>query len=154
MTTTKSDQMTQVDASPPTVLSTTDWHGRLRLGYFSYTQGANGSIGDDVELLRLPPGRCRVLGHLCRVTASDKAAGATLALGWATHTTAGTSVAADPDGLAAASDIASGPTTITPLAAPYRQFDSDGGVTLTATFGVVAPLAGDTVEGHVVYVQD
>lgn len=155
MATFLSTQLTNVAAKPIVRLPSRDSHGRIRVAYFDYTQAANGAINDDVQLVELPPGRVRVFSVLSHLVASDKAAGATLNVGWAAYVDPdGVAVAADPNGFFAAVDIATGPTTLTPALLPFKTFDSRDGVILTAQFLVVAPAAADTLEGYFAYVVD
>ncbi len=155
MATFKSTQVTNAEAKPIVRLAPRDWHGRARDAFFNYTQAANGAVNDVVELVQLPPGKVRLLVDQAVLTMSDKGAGALLDIGWAAFVDEdGNAVVADDNDLADNVDIATGTTTIRPNLNLFKTFDSRDGVTLTATFRVVAPVAADTLQGYFLYVVD
>ena len=153
----KSDQLTNLDASPPVIENTHNIHGRLRVAYFSHTQSGAGDANSDVEIVRLPPGKIRLLGFLSRVEHNWSVATVDMNVGWGAYTDLdGNAVAADADGLDAALDVdVAGATPIgSALNADTKVFESQDGVSIKLQ-AVAAGLAdGDTVEGYLVYVQD
>lgn len=148
---------------PPVLVSTTSWHGRLRMAYFVHDQIGTGDAGSSVALIKLPAGTVRLILPLSYIYVNWTTASATLDLGWDAYTDLnGTAVLADPDGLVDGLDVETADvfgaeelTTLAGLAATAwtRLFQSKEGVTIRATApGVIA--AGDDISGVFAYVQD
>ena len=154
----KGDQLTNLDAVPPVVENSHNIHGRLRVAYFSHTQSGAGDANSTVEIVRLPPGKIRLLGALSRIEHNWSVATVDMNVGWAAYTDLdGAAVAADPNGLDAAIDVdAAGAIAVGSAlgTADSKVFESQDGVSIELQ-AVAAGLAdGDTVEGYLVYVQD
>lgn len=157
VTTQKSTQLTNLDATPPVIEETADYAGRLRVAYFSATQSGAGDATSSVEIVRLPPGRVTLLGRLSNIEHDWTTALATMDVGWDAYTEPdGTAVAADPNGLDDGIDVdTAGETTIGSIvAAGRKQFDSQGGVSIRLTSQDVALADASTAEGYLVYVLD
>ena len=60
----ESDQIVNMDASPPSLPGSHTIHGKVRIAYFDFTQSGAGDAGSLAELVRLPPGTVRVLNPL------------------------------------------------------------------------------------------
>lgn len=153
----KSDQLTNLDASPPVIENSHNLHGRLRIAYFSHTFG-DGDAGSSVELVRLPPGKIRLLSHLSYLEAASVAASQTVDVGWDAYTDLdGTAVAADTDGILNGGDIDTTANinlaNVATLTAGMKVFESQDGISIRATM-VGAVVAAETIEGAIVYVQD
>lgn len=154
----KSDQVTNFDAVPPVKAGAHDIHGRLRVAYFKHTQSGAGDATSDIEAVRLPAGKVRILGALSNIEVSWATASATMDVGWAAYEDLnGTAVAADPNGLddGINVDTANTETAIGSLVeAKTKLFESKGGVSIMLTSQDVALADGDTAEGYIVYVVD
>jgi hypothetical protein len=109
VTTENSTQMTRIEGTPPKVVPTHDWHGRMRAARFDFTQGAAaGDVASFQRLVKLPAGKVRVhLAH-SRIAHSAFGAARTLDLGWEAYTgDDGVAVVADPNGLDDGVDVSS-----------------------------------------------
>ena len=103
----KSTQVSNAAASPAVMNPTHDWHGRLRIARFDFTQSGQGDAGSLAELVQLPAGRVRVILPLSRVAFAAMGAARTLDLGWLAYTDDdGNAVTADPNGLDDGVDVA------------------------------------------------
>lgn len=160
MATTYSTEMTAVRATPPTVLNLNQHHGKLRMAKVTYTQAANGSAGDLIQLCKLPAGRVTVHGALSNLYINLTTASMKVEIGWAAYTGLdNVAVDADPNGLDATKDVdTAGVFTIGTVAAvlavgSQKLFESRDGVvlTLTATTDVVA---SDSIVGFIAYSID
>lgn len=146
-------------ADPKVMNETNDWHGRLRQERFTFVQGAAaGDIGSTQRLVILPAGRCRVFMHLSYLHASAFGASRTLDIGWQAYTDLdGDAVAADPNGLRAAIDVAAaGSKAMTGTIGldETKQFLSRDEVKIWATVaGGTIPI-GATLSGAIIYVKD
>ncbi len=158
ITTQKGDQLTNLDASPPVIENTHNLHGRLRVAYFSHTQAGIGDAGSSVEIVRLPPGKIRVLAHLSWLEAASVGASATLDVGWdAYEDLDGVAVALDVDGILNGGDIDTtaniNMADVATVTAGTITFESKDGVSIRATF--IAAMADlETISGAIVYIQD
>jgi hypothetical protein len=160
VTTEKSDQVTNRDARPTVNNPVSDEGGRIRLAYFSFTQGAAaGDANSTVDLVYLPAGRKRILGALSNVSTSAFGSSRTLDIGHAGYTEAsdGSTVAADEDAIHSAADISSAGAF-----APLDEIGNDktfeiyskGAVLIIAKCeGGTIPVAA-TVEGYITYTLD
>lgn len=155
----KSSQLTDLDATPPKLVDTHELHGRVRISYFEFTQGAAaGDATSTVQLCDLPPGKVRLLMADARIHHSAFGASRVLDVGWDAYTdTDGNDVTADPDGLANDKDVSSaGAIDLTGVVGTHetKLFDSRGGVRLRATVAGGTIPAGATLGGYVKYVTD
>jgi hypothetical protein len=84
----KSDQVTGLDATPPSVPKANERHGRLRLHYWSFTTaaGAGPAINDTITVARLPQGARILGGRLVNEAMSTAAGTAQVTLGIAGDT--------------------------------------------------------------------
>jgi hypothetical protein len=165
VTTQYSTEYTQAYVTqPPSLLNTTEVHGRVRVAYVTHAQSGAGDATSSVALFKLPPGRVRLLiGSSC-LYVNWTTASATLDLGWDAYTDlSGTAVAADPDGLIDGLDVDAvgfrsgedlvGLAAITALGGS-KVFESKEGVVIRATSQDVAIVSGDDLVGHFLYVVD
>ena len=160
MATTYSDEITNINATPPVALSPIDHHGKLRVAQVTYEQVANGDAGDLVHLARLPAGRVTLLGPLCNLYINATTASMKIDIGWAAYTNLdGTAVVADIDGLddnldaEAAGAFPVGTVSAVAVLGGRKTFESESGVIITLTM-VTDVVAGDDVNGYLVYVSD
>ncbi len=159
-----STQYANAVADPKVQNETNDWHGRLRIARFSFKQGqfadppAAGDAGSTARLVRLPPGRCRVLLGLSYLHASAFGAGRVLDIGWQAYNDLdGNAVAADPNGLADNIDVAAAePKTVTGTIGgdETKQFLSRDEVVIEATVAGGTIPVDATLSGYFVYVKD
>jgi hypothetical protein len=158
MATTYSEEMTNILATPPVPLTPLDHAGKLRLARVTYTQVANGSAGDIIQMCKLPAGRVTVHGLLSNLYINLATASMKCEIGWAAYTGLdGVAVDADPNGLDSTLDVeAAGIFNIGLVlvaVGSVKTFESQEGVilTLTATTDVAA---SDNVIGFIAYVAD
>ena len=154
----ESAQLANTTAVRETHNPTHDWHGRLRLARFTFTQSGAGDADSTAALVRLPAGSVRVLLAESRVANSAFGASRTLDLGWQAHTDrSGAAVAADDDGLDAAQDVATA-GAYSPIGTvggdETRLFQSQAGVVIEAKVAGGTIPDGATLNGYLVYVQD
>lgn len=157
VTTQKSTQVTNTDATPPVMEETSDLHGRMRIAYFDHTQDGAGDATSSVEIVRLPPGTVRLLGALSRVEHDWTTASATMDVGWDAYVDLdGDAVAADADGIDDGIDVdTAGATAIgSALTADTKVFTSREGVSIRLTSQDEAIADTDTASGYLVYVVD
>lgn len=158
---TESTQIANINAVPSVALSPTEHHGRIRIAFFDWLNGAvAGDAGGVIDIIKLPAGKVRLLGRLSSIYHNMTTGSNTIDIGWKAYTDInGDAVAADPDGLD--DDIAvetAGTINIGTVAAVLatcgqKLFESQEGVILTITsVGIVA--AADVLQGHVAYVLD
>ena len=139
-----------------------------RIEYFTYTQAATGTDGDQVFAVKVP-GVSRILLPELFIHMSDWTASTVLDVGWAAYTEIdGDAVAADPDGLIDGLDISNGGVavffgmvltvsttntlTIAPAGLLSKEFNSRHPVDITFSLLGAAPLAAATLQGYVTYV--
>ena len=158
VTTQKSTQVTNMDATPPTIMDTTSLHGRMRVAYFLHTQDGAGDATSTVDLVKLPAGKGRILVRSSFLAASAFGSSRTLDIGYVAHTdTNGDTVAVDVDAVLDGLDV-SGATnamlgTGTATVDTYL-YDSNAPLTIQAVVaGGTIPTAA-TLEGYIVYVLD
>ncbi len=147
-------------ASPPVMNKTADWHGRLRLMFFEFTQGAAaGDAGSIARLVKLPAGKVRVILPVSRIGFSALGAARTMDVGWEAYNDddGNNAIAADPNGLDDGVDVSAAgavnPTGIVGGAETYL-FESTAGVVLSAQINDGTIPAGATIKGYFVYVVD
>ncbi|RJO66973.1 MAG: hypothetical protein C4523_10805 [Myxococcales bacterium] len=149
---------------PPTLLNTTELHGRVRVAYITHAQSGAGDATSSVALCKLPPGRVRLLLGSSFFYVNWTTASATLDLGWDAYTAMdGTTTAADPNGLADGIDVdtvglRSGEDLVTLAAIQAtggtKLFESKDGVVIRATSQDTAIADGDDLVGYLLYVVD
>lgn len=157
VTTQKSTQVTNFDASPSVREETSDVHGRLRIAAFDHTQSGAGDATSSAEVARLPAGTVRLLGALSRVEHNWTTSSATMDVGWDAYTDLdGDAVAADADGIdnGVSVDTAGAMAVGSALTADTKVFTSQGGVSIRLTSTDTAIVSGDTASGYLVYVLD
>ena len=158
VTTQKSTEYTNATANPVVQNAVHDYHGRVRIAYFTHDQDGAGDATSSVALCSLPAGKVRVLLSSSNAYVNWTTGSATLDLGWDAYTnTDGDAVAADADGLVNGLDVdtagyqnfGSGTTA---TGGTYL-FESQGGVVIRATSpGAIA--SGDDLVGYIMYVVD
>lgn len=158
VTTQKSTQLSNLDASPPIPENTFNIHGRLRIAYFECVQSGAGDAGSSFEIVRLPPGKVRILAHLSWLEATTVAASATVDIGWdAYEDLDGTAVTLDVDGILNGGDVDTtvniNMADVATLVAGTKDFESKSGVSIRATF-IGALVAAEVLRGAIIYVQD
>lgn len=159
VTTDQSTQYAASEAKPNTFVATHDWHGRMRIAFFNFTQGATeGEAGSLAYLCKLPAGKVRIILPLSRLAFSAMATGRTMDLGWLAYVNLdGVDVVADPNGLDDGVDVSSAGSLNpggTIGAHETKLFESQGGVTITAQINDAAIGVGETIDGYFVYVLD
>jgi hypothetical protein len=159
VTTQKSTEVTAIDAG--TILDTTDLAGRVRCANFSHTQDGAGDATSSVAIVDLPAGRVRLLASQSKAYFAWTTASATVDFGWDAYTnTAGTAVAADPNGIDDGIDVDTagfqtfGNVAAVAAAGGTVEFNSKSGVRLRLTSQDVAIADTDTVAGFLLYVVD
>ena len=158
VTTQKSTEYTNATSTPVVQNAVHDYHGRVRIAFFTHDQDGAGDAGSSVALCSLPAGKVRVLLSSSNAYCNWTTGGATLDLGWDAYTnTDGNAVAADADGLVDGLNVETagyqnfGANT-TATGGTYL-FESQGGVVIRATSpGAIA--AGDDLVGYIMYVVD
>ena len=159
VTTQKSTEYTNATSSPVVQTAVHDYHGRVRIAYFTHDQDGAGDATSSVALCALPAGKVRVLLASSSAYVNWTTGSATLDLGWDAYTnTDGDSVAADPDGLVNGLDVDTvGYQTLgacTTATGGTHLFESQGGVVLRATSQDQALASGDDLVGYIMYVVD
>jgi hypothetical protein len=145
---------------PSTLQDVSVWDAPLRMMFFSYTCAATDSVGTIVALCKLPPGQVRLILPLSRIYYNDLASGCTVDLGWAAYTdlSAGTTTAADPNGLDDGNADSAGAAGINPAGTvgthETKLFDSQSGVVLTAQVNDAAIAISDVISGYFVYASN
>jgi hypothetical protein len=82
VTTQNSTQITNMEASPPTHLQPYDRAARVRFAFFNFTQVVAGDANSLMNLVKLPPGRHRILCALSHIKFSAFGTGRTLDVGY------------------------------------------------------------------------
>jgi hypothetical protein len=146
---------------PPVALAPCDHHGRIRMAWFDWLNGAvAGDAGGVISVVKLPAGRVRLLGRLSSIYHNMTTGSNTIDIGWAAYTGIdGVAVDADPDGLDDGVSVETAGTinvgTVAAVAATCgsKVFESQTGVVITITsVGIVA--AADVLQGFFAYVLD
>ena len=159
VTTQKSTEYTNATANPVVQNAVHDYHGRVRIAYFTHDQDGAGDATSSVALCSLPAGKVRVLLASSSAYVNWTTGSATLDLGWDAYTnTDGTAVSADPDGLVNGLNVdTAGYQTFgagTAATGGTYLFESQGGVVLRATSQDQALASGDDLVGYIMYVVD
>lgn len=158
VTTQKSAEVTNITASPPTMLDTTSLHGRLRVAYFKHTQDGAGDANSTADLVQLPAGKGRILIRSSWLASSAFGSSRTLDIGYVAHTdNNGDAVSADVDALEDALDNSSATAAFLGAgtnAVDTYLYDSNAPLTIQAVVagGTIPDTA--TLEGYIVYVLD
>lgn len=158
VTTQKSTQVTNMDATPPTIMDTTSLHGRMRVAYFLHTQDGAGDATSTVDLVKLPAGKGRILIRSSWLASSAFGSSRTLDIGYVAHTdNSGDAVAVDVDGLLDGLDNSSATAAMLGTgtnALDTYLYDSNAPLTIQAVVagGTIPDTA--TLEGYIVYVLD
>jgi hypothetical protein len=136
---------------------------KLRLAYFSFTQGAAaGDIGSTMDLVKFGAGKIRILPALSRAAFSAWGASATLDIGTTAYTKLdGTTGAAAPANIEDTLDVASAGAALLGVgtgavagANAGVSIESKGDITVQGIVaGAVVP-AGATLTGWIAYVRD
>jgi len=135
---------------------TADVTGKMRIARFSYTHAAGAGVGE-INLVKLPPGKTRVLTDLCRLVTTQFASNADLHIGHRAYTNlAGTAVAEDDDVFGANIDAGGGAidAAFTLPAGGIKEFDSRGEVGIYAMVDTGNIEDDDTINGYIVYTKD
>ena len=158
VTTQKSTEYTNATSTPVVQNAVHDYHGRVRIAFFTHDQDGAGDAGSSVALCSLPAGKVRVLLSSSNAYVNWTTGSATLDLGWDAYTnTDGDAVAADADGLVDGLDVETAGyqnfcAGTTATGGTYL-FESQGGVIIRATSpGAIA--SGDDLVGYMMYVVD
>lgn len=164
VTTQESTEFENVYTDVPKNLNTTaEWHGRMRIAYFTHAQSGAGDATSSVALVKLPPGRVRLLLGQTFAYVNWTTMSATLDLGFDAYTDlSGSAVTADPNALVDGLDVDTAGlysgeewvTALTQAAGGTYVFESKDGVTLRATSQDVGIADGDDLVGYFVYVID
>lgn len=140
-----------------------DEGGTLHQVYFTHEQSGAGDATSDVKVVKLPPGRVRLMLGLSAVYVNWTTASATLDIGWDAYTDfGGNAVDADPNGLVDGLDvdtvgIQEGQdlvTALTSAAAGTKIFESQEGVTITFTSQDEVLADSSDLAGYLVYAKD
>jgi hypothetical protein len=140
-------------------LETTDMRGRVRVAYFNCAQDGAGDAGSSFALVKLPPGKVRLLAAMSKAYVNWTTADATLDMGWDAYVEPdNTPVAADPNGIDDGIDVelAGFQTFGSALVATggTKLFNSRDGVVIRATSADEAIVSGDDLVGCLLYVVD
>lgn len=149
----KSDQYTDYAAVPGVMVKPSEWGAVRRSSVGKYTFTAAGDSGT-IQMIRMPAGRLRILGGLCRVDCPVGTATSNLSIGHGEYKGIdGVVVAADVDEFVALADVGGGAIAQAFTVAAYAAAVSDGvefytqdGFDITATFDTAdSPAAGDLI---------
>jgi hypothetical protein len=150
MATFNSTEYAKQIAVPPVPLDPTEDRGRIRLEHFTLTGIVSATIGDLLNLVKLPAGKVRILRSSIKHGAW--AASSTLAIGNLAATNSDkTTLAASANSILAATAM-NNTTDIDVLAGV--TFDTTTGVVLQGTVGTAAGGTLPATVGWIEYVQD
>jgi len=140
-------------------LETNEMRGRVRVAYFTAAQDGAGDAGSSFALVKLPPGKVRLLAAMSKAYVNWTTGSATLDMGWDAYVEQdGTAVIADPNGIDDGIDVdAAGYQTFgSALVATggTKVFNSRDGVVIRATSADTAIVSGDDLVGALLYVVD
>ncbi len=163
VTTEKSAEYSNLSAVPPSNNPVYSWHGRLRVAYFKHVQGAAaGDINSTAELVKLPQGSVRIIGHLSKIYFKGNTVATTMDIGTRAYKDLdGVAVAESAQRFVSAFAVGAGTvnTDLTESQADAGTFanlvlQSQDGVTVFAKIAGAVWAAGATTEGVIVYVLD
>lgn len=149
--------------APRNMNPVSQWGGKVQFAFFSHDQDGAGEATSSVALVKLPPGRVRLVLGLSQAYVNWTTGSATLDLGWDAYTGLdGVAVDADPNGLVDGMDVDTvGLRTFSTgavaavLATGYtKEFVSKDGVVIRATSQDTAIASGDDLVGWMAYVCD
>ena len=133
-----------------------DW-GRLQYAFFDYTHAAGAGVGE-INLVKLPAGKIRVLTDLCRIVTSDMEAGAQMQVGYRAYADpeAATQAVVEDDNYfqeASAVGVGARDETLLIPAIGHPVFNTRFGLEIFVqiTDGDIADA--DTITGYIVYVR-
>lgn len=152
-----SAQIDNLAASPPVIENSHNLHGRLRIAYFSHVQAITGAVLSTVLIVKLPPGKIRLLCALSIIEHNWTISTVDMDVGWKAYTDLdGVAVAANDDGIDADIDVDTVGAFVpgSELSGGTKVFESRDGVDIELKAQAVGITALDTVEGYLVYVQD
>lgn len=157
VTTEDSTQVGQVETNGSDLVKNSDWNAKGQYFFFDFTQGAAaGDAGSLARVVRIPPGRWRLILSACRIYHSAMGSDRTMDIGWQAHTDVdGTPVVADPNGLddgidvAVAGSVVPAGTIGTHETKVFNARDKDG-VTITLQINDGTIPVGATLSGHLV----
>ena len=152
VTTEKSDQITNHEATPPVMTNVADWGGKKIVRYFSFTQGAAaGDATSTVDLITLPKGDLSIWVPDCVIKYSAFGASRVLDVGYNAYTDiGGDAVAADPNAMEDDLDV-SGAGTSRMSTGLRVNIQSKTDVTILATVAGGTIPAAATLEGYITY---
>lgn len=138
------------------------WGGKVQMAFFTHDQDGAGEATSTVAIIKLPPGRVRVILPMSQAYINWTTGSATLDFGWDAYDGLdGVEVIADGDGLADGIDVESaGYFNLGAFATAPSAIKATGGTKLfTSKNGVVLRLtspgaiaSGDDAVGYVAYV--
>jgi hypothetical protein len=137
------------------MVASKDWGAKLRCWAFSYTHASGAGTGE-VNLVRMEPGKRRILCDLCRILSSQFAANADLHLGYRAYTKHdGTEVVADDNAFLDNADAGGGVLDSAWLlpAAKYFDIDSKTNFVIYAMVDTGNIEDNDTISGWVVAME-
>lgn len=161
VTTQNSTQYGNNVATPPVPNASYDEYGKQRTLYFSHTQSGAGDANSLVNMVRVPPGKYRLIKTESKFNCSAFGAGRTLDIGFLAYTKRdGTAVAASVDTIldgadvSAAANLSCGLGTNALTADPTILLDSKDGITIQAkVLGDTIP-DGATLKGYFTLVAE
>tara|TARA_R110000751_G_scaffold208121_1_gene311858 strand:- start:456 stop:947 length:492 start_codon:yes stop_codon:yes gene_type:complete len=159
VTTQNSTEYAATIATPLVKATAVSNTGKIRTLAFSFNQDGVGDAGSIIVLGKLPAGTVKIIGGLSRFYCNIVASSATIDIGWqAYEDIAGTTVAADPDGMVDGLDVDTvgyqtmeGNTAATKLLGGNHTFTSNDGVIIQVT-SVAALADDDDVDGVISYI--
>lgn len=148
-----STQYANFTAKPPTLNFAYDWGAKLRAseGKLTFTAaGFTSAAAGDLQLIRMPPGKIRILSDLCRIMCPQGTATSTLdvGLGAYTKTSDGSTVALAGAQLASALAVGAGiiDQTVPLPAVGLLEIESTTGFDIVASFATAnSPASGDLI---------
>lgn len=153
----KSSQHTDYSASPKVMVKSSDWGSKLRTSYARLTFTAAGfttAAAGDISLVRMPPGKVRVLVDLCRLICPIGTALADLDVGVGAYTNAaGAAVALNGIQFADSLDVG-GAAIDQSLPLPtggFAEFDSRDGFDIVCSFDTANSPASGNLDISIVY---
>jgi hypothetical protein len=127
-------------------------YGELRAYAFDFTQSGAGDANSTVDLVRLPPGRYRLVPNMSRITGSAFGASRVLDVGHTGWTKPdGTAVAADAEAIVADGDVSSAATLIGKNT--YVVVEAKAAVTIQAKVAGGTIPDGATLNGFITVIR-
>ena len=140
-------------------LETNELAGRVRCAYFTCDQSGAGDATSSFALVKLPPGKVRLLASQSKAYVNWTTGSATIDLGWDAYVDSnGAAVAADSDGIDNATSVETAGFinfgTAVVATGGTKLFESRDGVVIRATSQDVAIVSGNDLVGFLFYVVD